>query len=830
VVRRLVCALSIVAIALLPVTVASAAAPRTVAPRTTPAISHSYHVTTTSDAALSHSAPTHTCQDSGDPGQCSYRAAIAVVDNDFGATSNQADTIALPAGDFELSQSISSSSPVITSPGELILTGAGPTKSIVDGATLGFDSGLLNVGASGVDLEISGIEFKGGVFLFGGAISFASDGSLSIVNSAFVANSATVNGGAIYAGTAASVEVSDSTFSGNSADGAGGAIYDESTSPLITSSDEFSHDDVESTGSPYVGGAIDANGVIVASSSEFASDSADGDGGAIFANSGADLSWDLFNNDSSLSGDGGSLYATGVVSDTESSFIENEAGDDGGAIYLGDGGSITGGFYSLNGAGGSGGAIAVSGLASVAGLQIDESAATLNGGAFVVEEHGSLALTDTTVTESWANGAESEDGGGAIFAGSSTSLVVDHDIFGDSKTHDGLGSGGTIFCEGCDATIESSDFLGSGAVNVGGALAVTDNGELTLTDSTLSGSLAVAGGGIYADGANSVIVQGSSISANDALALGGGGVDFTGGGSLLVETSTLALNTAATTGGFGGGLELESSGPAASVILINDTLEGNSGTNGGAIYADGPQVTITASTLDGNHATGGAGTSGGLDVAGGAAFSADSIWASNTGAQCVLSGGTLSSGGDNIDSDNHCGFSAPGDHVSENPRLGSLGSHGGPTQTMLPLPGSPAIGTGGGACPRYDQRSYEVPPNFPCDIGAVFVEATSTVLSESSSSIVRGHEQSEKFTVLVTPTDHDQVPTPGEVTVTVKGVTVCHAHLVPVRRSRADAAVGVCSLSANSLPPGVVHVGASYNGQSWFNPSSAPTRALRVTG
>jgi hypothetical protein len=51
--------------------------------------------------------------------------------------------------------------------------------------------------------------------------------------------------------------------------------------------------------------------------------------------------------------------------------------------------------------------------------------------------------------------------------------------------------------------------------------------------------------------------------------------------------------------------------------------------------------------------------------------------------------------------------------------LGQLQDNGGPTLSMLPLKGSPAIDGGTNAgCPATDQRGYARPVGTTCDVGA----------------------------------------------------------------------------------------------------------------
>jgi hypothetical protein len=101
-------------------------------------------------------------------------------------------------------------------------------------------------------------------------------------------------------------------------------------------------------------------------------------------------------------------------------------------------------------------------------------------------------------------------------------------------------------------------------------------------------------------------------------------------------------------------------------------------------------------------------------VAGPATLIASVIDASGAG-QCS---GT-SDGGDNLSFPDHsCG----GIHVA--PKLGALAANGGPTQTLLPLAGSPVVDrvpTGGPGCSTSgkDQRGVPRPQGPACDIGAV---------------------------------------------------------------------------------------------------------------
>src|ERR1700722_6061796 len=112
-------------------------------------------------------------------------------------------------------------------------------------------------------------------------------------------------------------------------------------------------------------------------------------------------------------------------------------------------------------------------------------------------------------------------------------------------------------------------------------------------------------------------------------------------------------------------------------------FQGNSAlgaTTGGAVFINNATVTITESTVSGNVSGGG----------GGAIFNNATLTATNT----IVAGNT---GGDcgNGGASSCPANSANGNVIGvANIGLAPLGSYGGPTQTMIPLPGSPAICAG----------------------------------------------------------------------------------------------------------------------------------------
>ncbi len=105
----------------------------------------------------------------------------------------------------------------------------------------------------------------------------------------------------------------------------------------------------------------------------------------------------------------------------------------------------------------------------------------------------------------------------------------------------------------------------------------------------------------------------------------------------------------------------------------------------------------------------------------------NNILTNGTAQNCTVLTGMNVSGNNNIISDASCSIAGSNNQVT-NPQLSPLANNGGPTRTMLPLPGSPAIDAGDNLyCPVTDQRGFNRPidklgAGSICDIGAVEVQ------------------------------------------------------------------------------------------------------------
>jgi hypothetical protein len=210
---------------------------------------------------------------------------------------------------------------------------------------------------------------------------------------------------------------------------------------------------------------------------------------------------------------------------------------------------------------------------------------------------------------------------------------------------------------------------------------------LTMIDSTLSDNTAFSsGGGLWNFGGTGTITR-STLSGN--VAFGGGGIWNLG--ELTVTDSTLSGNIAS--GGAGGIANL------LTLTITSSTLSGNTANSGGGIIATSTNArTVTLDTI----------------IAGNAADSSpDALGHVESRGHNLIGDG---SGGTGFTDTDLVGTA----EQPIDPQLQPLGDYGGPTQTMRPLPTSPAVDAGYNMVFfNKDQRGLPRIVNFMIDIGAV---------------------------------------------------------------------------------------------------------------
>ena len=381
---------------------------------------------------------------------------------------------------------------------------------------------------------------------------------------------------------------------------------------------------------------------------------------------------------------------------------------------------------------------------------------------------GSMDIpNDTRITGPHTGSGLTLSDGITLSGGGQTSVFT----MGDPNAQgiiDGLAiTGGTI--------IDLTGYPVSGA-------AIFNDGTLTVMHSVISNNLAFAygpvfGGAIYSD--NDLEISDSTIADNSASSflVEGAGIDNDSYLNLANVTISGNKADAVTAGGAAGGAGLFTSCAdiSDSSISGNSALgppDGSGTAAGGGIFAEAC-ITITNTTISGNSAAaGGTATGGGiydyygdvhaysltisanssddgggLNNAGGAAMLANSIVAANVApVDADIDGALDPASSYNLigDGTGLTGIAngANGNQVGASPSpigpgLGLLAANGGPTQTMLPQPGSPAICAGASSLiptgVTTDQRGVKIAVGGYCPSGDVDIGAVQTDYSLSFS-------------------------------------------------------------------------------------------------
>jgi hypothetical protein len=604
------------------------------------------------------------------PGQLSLRQAINLAN-----VLPTADTITFASSVFSTSQTITLTA------GQLELSDTATTTVTGPGANLLTISGNDASRVFDVDdgsMALSGVTITGGSANGNGGGVADYGGTLSLTNVTVSGNSASgVGGGVSSTGTAMLTNV---TASGNSASGGGGLFNHgiETLTNVTVSGNSASNDG---------GGGLLNFGTATLVGVTISSNTADGGGGLLNNGTATLTNVTLSGNSAEL---GGGLLNNETAILTNVTVSGNSAASGGGVNSDGNLKIINSEISDNTASGSNGGGISeAGGTVSVSGGSIQGNRANDFGGG-IYQSGGSLTIVgDTAVTDNSATVA------GGIFNNGGTLTVSGGEISGNIA-FGGNGGGiynlGTLIIEGGTTIANNSAFDGGGIEN---------DGMLTISGGKISSNTAANDGGGIENAAGTVSVSGATIESNTAFV--GGGLDNSSG-NLSLTNVTVSGNSATD----GGGLS-----NYGSATLTNVTVSGNSANDGGGLFSFGGS-TLTNVTVSGNSSSG---SGGGLFIDAGTASLTNTIVAGNT------SGGDISGPGS---------YSGTNNLIAGNSLLAPLGNYGGPTETMPPLPASPAIagGTATGA-PATDQRGLI--RGHTVDIGAVQV---SLVVESTSGTVV----------------------------------------------------------------------------------------------
>jgi CSLREA domain-containing protein len=252
----------------------------------------------------------------------------------------------------------------------------------------------------------------------------------------------------------------------------------------------------------------------------------------------------------------------------------------------------------------------------------------------------------------------------------------------------------------------SQQFRHGGSLTHGGAIRVAD-GRLRLDRVVVTGTRAGEGGAVFLDVATEAVIT-RSLFLGDSAADEGGAISSLG--DLHIRSSGFLDNHGRT-----GGAVAQAGG---SMTVRNSTFAGNDAVlDGGAILPSlGGPIVLRSDTFSHNHARRKGGALGGAARARGRLTVGHVLFAGNHAVYGDHCSGPVGSDDYNVETrSNSCRLGKAHDLVGRKLRVGSLGTHGGPTPTVNLRPGSPALDVGGW-CTARDQRG--VPRRDRCDVGA----------------------------------------------------------------------------------------------------------------
>jgi len=246
------------------------------------------------------------------------------------------------------------------------------------------------------------------------------------------------------------------------------------------------------------------------------------------------------------------------------------------------------------------------------------------GGAITTTHQGVLAVENVMFKNNVA-----DKGGGAIFSAFEGSLTVTGSQFDGNKAiaaNDERGAGAIAFFGPGNLTVRNSEFTNNRGIN--GAAINSLNGKLTVENSKFINNDTKAaffdtgktndflrgfGGAIYTDRANNSITIKSSIFEGNIAKGAGGAVHLFADPEdvVTIENSSFqnnqAIGLSGGEAGKGGGISMIRDGSSAQgvFILSNTTVANNTGYDqGGGLWVNNSQSTITNSTFSGNRIIG----------------------------------------------------------------------------------------------------------------------------------------------------------------------------------------------------------------------------------
>lgn len=337
-------------------------------------------------------------------------------------------------------------------------------------------------------------------------------------------------------------------------------------------------------------------------------------------------------------------------------------------------------------------------------------------------------LDGVTISGGNANASNPYDRGGGILNTAANPTLANLIIRDNAAT---VGAG--MYNDASSPTLSDVTFSSNAASKYGGGMRNSSNSNPTLNHVIFSSNSAENGGGMFNNASSPTLTDVSFIS-NRATTQYGGGMQNESNSSPTLTNVTFKSNTAIN---HGGGMFNTASSPTLTNVTFwnNSTSTQQESWGGGMANWNGSSPILTNATFSGNVTYWASGGGGGIvNFTNSRPQIRNSIFWGNSGMNGAdIFNGSASEASIITDSvipgcPTH---SVCANIITGDPRLASMGSYGGETQTMALLPGSTAINASNNNCPATDQRGIER-STLLCDIGAFESRGFTLAINEGS--------------------------------------------------------------------------------------------------
>lgn len=317
------------------------------------------------------------------------------------------------------------------------------------------------------------------------------------------------------------------------------------------------------------------------------------------------------------------------------------------------------------------------------------------------------------------NFAEALEGGRIELDDTLGQLVIDSEVIIEGPgskllTIDAQGQSRVFAIDaGSVATLRDITITGGKVTGTEDGAGIHNSGDLTLERvAVINNETDDLGGGVFSDNGTLSIIE-TTVDGNQASSGGGLWVASQPGESVTIDRSTISNNLSTNDGA---GLFISGDGNTTdgTVTITNSTFSGNvsGGAGGGIATLNQSDLTITSSTITSNDANSG----GGIEVQGNSASINNTIISENEATSAANTAGTITGSNNLID--------------AADAGLTALGDHGGATLTHALLPNSPAIDQGNDSlATSLDQRGFRRQTNLEGDGSSTYIDIGAVELS-----------------------------------------------------------------------------------------------------